>query len=195
MPIPLLIPIGLAAAGAVGAWWHHKKTTTPPAVNSPGTIPTEDSGLVTGQAAINPEVPPVSGTITSSAGTTDTDSGVLDPTLTTASVQDSSQGLDTNEKNIYHSALIALKDPAKLETLAAAYHKKGHVKAATLLRKRAALRKLPKATAVKRKAALKKALASKKPAVVRKLAAHFEGEGATGAAVKLYRYADSLEAK
>ena len=195
MPIPLLIPLGIAAAGGIGAWWHMRSKGVVPAAGSPGTIPTEGSGLVTGQSTINPNVPPVSGTITSAEGTTDTDTAAVDPTLTTASVTDSSADLNPNEKQIYHNALIALKDPAKLDTLAAGYDKKGHKKAALLLRKRAALRRLPKATQVQRKAALKKALKSKKPHVVRKLAAHFEGEGATGAAVKLYQYADSLEAK
>jgi hypothetical protein len=96
-------------------------------------------------------------------------------------------------KRIYEQALKHLKDPVKLRKLADAFDKAGCKAEATMLRKRAALRELPKSVQKARKAVMKKALASNNPAAIRKVAAKFEEEGATGAAARLRQHAMTVE--
>lgn len=93
---------------------------------------------------------------------------------------------------VYESALKTLKDPVKLRLLADAFEKEGFNVAATILRKRAALRELPPNIKTERRVVYKKAMASSNPEAVRELAAAFEGEGATGAAETLRKYADTI---
>lgn len=93
---------------------------------------------------------------------------------------------------VYQGALEGLKDPVSLRTLAAAFRKEGYKSEAKLLEQRAALRELPKDVKEKRREIYKKALNHKDPTVVIQIAVAFEGEGATGAAEQLKRYADGL---
>lgn len=94
---------------------------------------------------------------------------------------------------IYKTALEVEKDPAKLKVLAQAFRDGGLTPQADLLEKRAALRTLPVDTKAVRKDIFKQGMASTNPVAVEALAASFEGEGATGAADALRRYAAGLK--
>jgi hypothetical protein len=98
-----------------------------------------------------------------------------------------------DQKGIYESALKSLKDPVKLRLLADAYEKQKFVAAAAMLRKRASLRELPAEVKGERRKVYRAAMSSKDPAAVRELASRFEGEGASGAAETLRRYADTIK--
>jgi len=102
------------------------------------------------------------------------------------------KGMTPERKKIFEQAMKSLKEPEKLNTLADAFEKEGLKDEATQLRKRAKLRALPPDTQVARREAMKKALASKDPVAVEKVAAAFDKEGATGAAAKLRQYAAGL---
>ncbi len=97
-------------------------------------------------------------------------------------------------REIYESALRNLKDPEKLDELATVFTQYGLVREGTLLKKRANLRRLPEAVKIERRAIFKKAVTSKNPNAVLSVAAAFENEGCTGAAVNLRRYAAELQA-
>lgn len=119
--------------------------------------------------------------------------------LTGATYYKTKKSMDVGQKNmtperrqVYDSALKTLKDPVKLRLLADAFEKEGFLAAATMLRKRAALRELPNEVKSERRSLFKKAMASTNPETVRELAAAFEGEGATGAAETLRKYADTI---
>lgn len=96
------------------------------------------------------------------------------------------------QHRIYEAALLSLKEPAKLRTLAATFAKAGFPAEAEVLRKRAALRELPAATKQARAAVFRKAAASLNPQAVKEVAAAFAAEGCYGAASRLHEYADSL---
>jgi hypothetical protein len=96
---------------------------------------------------------------------------------------------------IYDTALKTVKDPEKLEALSKAFSEAGLQPQADLLLKRAALRVLPVDTKAVRKEIFKQGMASTNPLAIERLAASFEGEGATGAADALRRYAAGLVRK
>jgi hypothetical protein len=93
---------------------------------------------------------------------------------------------------VYETALNEVQEPDKLRDLAKAFRAEGLTEQAAMLEKRAALRELPQETKKARREVFKKALESKDKANVRKVAAVFHGEGCSGAAAELYRYADGL---
>jgi len=93
---------------------------------------------------------------------------------------------------VFETALSKLKDPAKLETLAASFEGEGLHAHAEVLRKRAALRRLPTETKQARREAMRKALASKNPDAVQTVADAFRNEGTTGTADRLDEYAEGL---
>jgi hypothetical protein len=93
---------------------------------------------------------------------------------------------------VYQAALVTLKDPEALRKLAQAYEEEGCVAEGRLLRQRAALRELPVAVKAQRRAVFSRAIMSPNIEGVRKVAAAFAGEGASGAARHLRRHADCL---
>ena len=101
-------------------------------------------------------------------------------------------GMTPERVKIYQAALVTLKDPVKLERLAQAFEKEGCTAEARLLRQRAKLRALPKEVKAARRDAFARAIKSSNVDAIRKVAAAFAGEGATGAAANLRRHADSL---
>jgi hypothetical protein len=101
-------------------------------------------------------------------------------------------GLTPERKKVFDAALENLKEPEKLRTLATSFENEGLKNHADMLRKRAALRELPAATKDARRVVFKKAMASKDPAAVQKIAEAFHKEGATGAAANLRKYASGL---
>jgi hypothetical protein len=102
------------------------------------------------------------------------------------------KGLTPQRRAVFEGALVTLKDPTKLRELADVYTKEGLTSEADILRKRAAIRELPKAIKLQRKAVFKKAINSKNPDAIRDVAAAFAGEGCFGAARDLNAHADSL---
>ena len=95
-------------------------------------------------------------------------------------------------QGVYEAAMTALEDPAKLSQLAGEFEKNGLPEQADMIRKRAALRALPKEIKKQRKAVFQKAMQSKNKQAVRNLAQAYYNEGATGAAQALHTYADGL---
>lgn len=94
---------------------------------------------------------------------------------------------------IYKTALEVEKDPEKLKILAQSFRDGGLEPQAVLLEKRATLRTLPVDTKAVRRDIFKQGMASTNPVAIEHLAASFEGEGATGAADALRRYAAGLK--
>lgn len=105
-------------------------------------------------------------------------------------------GVVTPERQvIYETAMNEVLEPEKILKMAEAFDKQGLSNQAKLLRKRAALRTLPKEIKQQRKEIFQKAMEIKDPAkkdAIRKVAAAFHGEGAVGSAEALLRYAESL---
>jgi hypothetical protein len=108
---------------------------------------------------------------------------------------DPNRGVMTpKRKVIFERAMESIKDPAELEKLASAFAGEGLPGEATMLRKRAKLRELPKETKDKRRMAFRKAMASDDADLILKLALAFEGEGAIDAAKTLREHADAVRA-
>jgi len=104
--------------------------------------------------------------------------------------------LTPERKAAYHNALSgAVKEPKKLDGLATAFESQGLKDEAKLLRKRAALRRLPDETKKARSEAFRKALASKDKIAVLRMADAYDGEGCTGAAARLREVAAGLPDK
>lgn len=103
------------------------------------------------------------------------------------------KGMTPERQVIYERALLNLKEPEKLRTLAEAFEKQGLAAQADMLFKRAALRELPKEVKESRKKIFKDAMKSKDPAVIRKIAGAFSQQGAVGAAAALEEVAKGLE--
>jgi hypothetical protein len=101
-------------------------------------------------------------------------------------------GLTGRRAAIFESALVTMKKPDDLRTLATAFEGEGLIPEADLLRKRAALRELPKETRKQRRAIFSKAIKSSNIEAIRKVADAFRSEGCTGAAATLYAHADTL---
>ena len=101
---------------------------------------------------------------------------------------------------IYRTAIgaddpdTALKDPAKLRTLAASFRKEGMAAEADMLEKRAALQERPAEVKEAHKEAFRQGMACTDPAKVCQLADAFDSLGATGAADNLRKYASGLTA-
>jgi hypothetical protein len=95
-------------------------------------------------------------------------------------------------QRIYESALVSLKEPAKLRELSAVFRKEGFPAEAEVLEKRAALRELPPDVKAARVAVFKQAVNSTNPDGIRAVANAFAGEGCYGAASRLHEHAESL---
>ena len=109
------------------------------------------------------------------------------------------KGMTPERKKVFEAAMRSLRDPAKLEALADAFCKEGLKAECKELQKRANLMKLsqsndPKAKAVLagRKVAFKKAMGSKDPGAIKKVAAAFHNMGHYESAAKLRNYAKGL---
>lgn len=113
--------------------------------------------------------------------------------IPTAEEQSLTKGLTPAQAKTYIDTLSKEKDPEKLEEVAKRFDAIKKPQQAKVLRKRAAVAKLPKAQQKARRTVMKKALKSSKPAAVRKVALAFEGEGCIGAATALRDYANTLE--
>lgn len=107
------------------------------------------------------------------------------------------RGVMTPERMKIYSAAIsgALKDPASLDRLANAFAGEGLSEQAVLLRKRAILRRLSKDVKEARRAVWKKAMQSKNKTAVFNLAAEYDKQGCTAAAMRLREYASGLPDK
>lgn len=101
-------------------------------------------------------------------------------------------GMTGKRRQIYESALVTLKQPEKLRALAAAFEGEGLIAEADLLKKRAAIKELPKNKREERRAIFRKAIQSSNIPAIRAVADEFRAAGCTGAAANLYQHADSL---
>jgi hypothetical protein len=101
-------------------------------------------------------------------------------------------GMTGKRRQIYESALVTLKQPEKLRALATAFEGEGLIAEADLLKKRAAIRELPKAKREARREVFRKAIQSSNIPAIRAVADEFRAAGCTGAAANLYAHADSL---
>lgn len=101
-------------------------------------------------------------------------------------------GMTGKRRQIYESALVTLKQPEKLRALAAAFEGEGLIAEADLLKKRAAIKELPKSKREERRAIFRKAIQSSNIPAIRAVADEFRAAGCTGAAANLYQHADSL---
>jgi hypothetical protein len=103
------------------------------------------------------------------------------------------KGVFTPERRIvFETALATLRDPESLRKLADAFDKEDLRAQAAILRKRAALRELPREKQLARRAAFRKAMSSKDAEKVEAMSRAFREEGCTGAAEALERYASGL---
>jgi len=100
--------------------------------------------------------------------------------------------LTPDRERVYVEALTSIKDADRLLQLAKAFRAEGLPAQADMLEKRARLRTLPPEIKAERDKIFREALKSKDPKEVQRIAASFEGEGASGAALRLREYADSL---
>lgn len=100
--------------------------------------------------------------------------------------------LTLERKIVFETALANLRDPEKLRKLADAYEAEDLRPQANVLRKRAALRELPRETQLARRAVYRKAMTSKDAEKVEALANAYRDEGCPGAAESLERYAAGL---
>ncbi len=100
--------------------------------------------------------------------------------------------MTAERKKIFEEALRSLKDPVKLRNLAKSFDKVGLKAEGNELRKRAALREVPKELNQERTKAFQKALSQTDPAKVKAVADAFYKVGAYEAAEKLRKYAANL---
>ncbi len=111
------------------------------------------------------------------------------------SSSDAQKGVMTPKRRlIFERAMERVKDPAQLESLAAAFHGEGFPGEASLLRKRAKLRSLDPGTKEKRRVAFRKAMACDNPDVILQIALAFQNEGAFDAAQTLRDHAEAVQA-
>lgn len=95
-------------------------------------------------------------------------------------------------KRVFERALEKLEDPKKLRALADTFQSEGLKHEAVELRKRANVLDAPAKVKAEREAVFKKALASKDPVKVKKVANAFHGMGYYSAAKQLRAYAAGL---
>ena len=97
---------------------------------------------------------------------------------------------------IFNAAISgALKDPASLDKLAVAFSGEGLHEQAKLLRQRAALKRLPLEVKQARAEVWRRAIASKNKAGILQVAAAYDREGCTSAAMRLREIASGLPDK
>lgn len=102
------------------------------------------------------------------------------------------KGMTAERAQIYEAALVSLKDPGRLRSLADAFDSEGLPTQAKLLRQRADLNEAPPDKKLERRELYRKAMRSKNPNAVLAMAAAFDELGATGAAFNLRQYAAAL---
>ena len=102
------------------------------------------------------------------------------------------RGMTAERAQIYEAALVSLKDPGRLRSLASAFEAEGLTSQAKLLRQRADLNEAPPEKKLERRELYRKAMRSKNPQAVLQMAAAFDEVGATGAAFNLRQYAAAL---
>jgi hypothetical protein len=103
-------------------------------------------------------------------------------------------GVLTSERQvIYDTAMNQCHDPNQILKVAAAMEGEGLKDHAAALRKRAALRTLPKNVKMARRAVFKQMMACKDKQRVLRVADALQAEGATGSAEALRKYASGLE--
>jgi hypothetical protein len=104
------------------------------------------------------------------------------------------RGVMTPERlKIFNAAISgAVKDPKNLDKLANSFAGEGLYAQATLLRQRAKLKRLPESIKQARKDIWRRAIQSKNKAGILKLAAAYDKEGCTGAAMRLREIASGL---
>lgn len=94
---------------------------------------------------------------------------------------------------IFNAAISgALQNPASLDRLASAFSGEGLHEQAKLLRQRAALKRLPPEVKQARAAVWRRAIVSKNKAGMLKLAAAYDSQGCTSAAMRLREIASGL---
>lgn len=105
-----------------------------------------------------------------------------------------SHGVMTPERmKIFNAAISgAIKDPKNLDKLANSFSGEGLHEQATLLRQRAALKRLPEPIKNARKEIWRRAIQSKNRSGILKLAAAYDKEGCTGAAMRLREIASGI---
>ena len=103
-------------------------------------------------------------------------------------------GVVTPERQaVYNVAMNSVPDPEKLKNLAAAFKKVQLPDMADALYQRALLRALPPGVKQQRREVFRKAMKSTNVSAIRGVAAALHGEGCTGAAAALTRYANGLK--
>jgi hypothetical protein len=109
------------------------------------------------------------------------------------------KGMTPERKKVFDAAIRSLQEPSKLEELATSFEKEGLKAEGGELRKRANLLKLAKSTDPNhkqvvegRKEAFKKAMSSKDPAAIKRVAEAFHKVGHYAHAATLRKYAKGL---
>lgn len=102
------------------------------------------------------------------------------------------KGLTAERRAIYEGAISSLKEPEKLQELAAEFEREGLKEESAMLRKRAAVRNLPNNVKKQRKAIFRAGMKSKDPDAIKALAAQFGAEGCFGAERDLLERAETL---
>jgi len=101
--------------------------------------------------------------------------------------------MTAERKSVYKNAISGgVQDPGKLEELAKVFEQQGLREEGKLLRKRAALRRLPDEIKTARKEVFRKCLESKDKVGVLAIADAYENEGCTSAAQRIREYASGL---
>lgn len=111
-----------------------------------------------------------------------------------ASSQPDKGVMTPRRKIFYEKAMASTKDPEDLKKLAAAFAGEGLNTEAEMLRKRAALRALPRDEREKRRQFFRHALTSDNADAIQQAADIFHGDGAFGAAKALYEHAEAVRA-
>jgi hypothetical protein len=101
-------------------------------------------------------------------------------------------GMTPERKKLYESALKGQLKPEALRELAGGFEQEGLTNEAEMLRKRAALKEIPKDQKKARNQAFRTAIGSDDPEGIEELASAFEEQGATGAAARLKERAAAL---
>lgn len=104
------------------------------------------------------------------------------------------EAMTPERKAIYEAALMSLKDPQQLRSLAAAFEGEHLQEEATVLRKRAHLRELPADIQAQRRDAFRMGMSCTDPKKVREFADAFSSEACFSAATNLRLYESGLVA-
>ncbi len=95
-------------------------------------------------------------------------------------------------KQVFEAAVKSLKDPTKLQQLAAVFKKEGLAAEAVILNKRAAIFSASPEVIAQKKAVFKQAMKSDKPEAIAKVAQEFHKQGHFEVANQLRNYAKGL---